>query len=256
MATKRARRPKPKPESEPEPVTYELPPLFWPDDADPEPTRCPVELVYVARLARDGTKEEIEAVPADELADLATFKERYPPGLYYLVGRDFAGRIASRKKLRVGELEREGEHEADAAPTNGQPAPQSPGLSKVLEMLIVNQLQLQQQFGSAQQAHTQQIVEAITTLAGARLADQESMIKALVAGVGKGGGGGVSGKDLLQAYQAGMAQIQDFLDAAGDSEGQDDVGSLIRSFTDGVRAVKGEGAPANDNAPAPERRPS
>lgn len=234
MSGKRTKKTTP----EPEPPLFDPHPLLVGPDDEPEPSRVQCELIYVYRLHSKGEREELEAVPADELADVHVLRERYGAGLYYLVGRDFGGRIAGKATRRVGALAGPPPADADeAAPDDDASTPARRG--PTTEMWLMAELIKQTRESN------QQIVSAITELAGARLADQAGMIEALSKKTG-GASPGMNPLDVLQVYEGGMAKVIELLDAAGEDGSpadQESLAGLIRNFTDAARAVKGNSTP-------------
>lgn len=181
--------------------TFEVPAILLDEDS-PAHFECDAEIVSVSvGKAQEGVgfswigdcKPSDIPTPAEVLA-------RYGPGHYKLTGKCIDRKIRKHRILSVGDWK-----PAGVAPTPAAAAPQLPSgspaagmisflstIAAIVTPLVVPVLAYMRETSSAARNQVQEannrLLEAMTTLGGARTSDLESLLKAAIANLGPQGG--------------------------------------------------------------------
>lgn len=191
----------------------------YPDDAIPmhplfahsksvEPLPYPIEAIDVCRL-KNGKSRMLRWLPADDLPDEIALLEQFGDGDYELIGRDASrARILRRVFLSVGEG---GGSDDDEREAPRQVVVQQPNnqLTEVFGLLFQEMSRSREREAAAQERmlsavteSSKTVVQAITTLASARLADQKEIVAAIASREPQSD---FNAEKMAEAFAQGMA---------------------------------------------------
>lgn len=222
--------------------SHPLPALFWrDDDEEPAPTREPIELVTVQRVARGGEdKETIDTCQPGSVPDTNALRERYGPGVYCVIGRSARGTIVARAVHTIGAPPGAPAptHVAGAPAPHAAtpaPAPASEGLSSLVALLIQQNNSLASALATNGSKSGEQLVTMIAEFSKARLVDQSDLFQTLLKAKGTAAGGG----DAVAAYKDGMNKMLELLEAAkGDDDDDGSEDAEVKKINAVVRGLE------------------
>jgi hypothetical protein len=246
---------------------FPRPELFWPDDDAPEPMAAQLATIAVFKLGTNGEKDQIDYTTAEALPNVNAVRDAYGPGMFELVGRSEHGSIVAKRTLRIAL--KPGQHwvapSVASQTSSSSPAtsPATPGeqmqgdpmerfLRIALERsngdpmqiaLFQHVLTLSKELAAQSQQSAANMVSAITSLAGARLQDQQGLFETLLRSK-PAAGGGATPQEMLRMYEAGMKKTQELiemgekLEAEHGGGGDTDITELAKAFVAGMRELR------------------